>query len=171
MRANPLVTEVLTGLNRPGKAQFDYLGMLLLQAVVVFVWWPKDGIAHALQSQHGPRTLLALVMAVGVTTAYFALRAGAVVVTVTTAAIVASDLAKLHRRANDLGPERSVVVARHDLALGTTISADDLRERRVHSSQLPTGALADVQRAVGRVVTVPLVEGAFVAGRNLAPRR
>lgn len=77
MRANPLVTEVLTGLNRPGKAHFYYLGMLLLQAIVVFLWWPKDGIAQALQSQHGPRTLLALVMAVGVTTAYFALRAGA----------------------------------------------------------------------------------------------
>lgn len=77
MRTNPLVSEVFTGLNQPGKAQFDYLGMLLLQAVVVFLWWPKDGITQALQSQHTPRTLVALVMAVGVTTAYFALRAGA----------------------------------------------------------------------------------------------
>lgn len=74
---HPLVTEVLIGLNRPGKAQLDYLGLLLLQALVVFLWWPKDGIAQALQSQHTPRTLVALVMAVGVTTAYSALRAGA----------------------------------------------------------------------------------------------
>ena len=77
MRANPLVAEMLTGLNQPGRAQRDYLGLLLVQAVVVFVWWPKDGIAQALQSQHTPRTLIALVMAIGVTTAYFALRAGA----------------------------------------------------------------------------------------------
>jgi len=76
MVINPLVSEVITGLARPGKAQLDYLGFLLVQAVVVFLWWPKDGIAQALQSQHTPRTLLALVMAVGVTTAYFALRAG-----------------------------------------------------------------------------------------------
>ncbi|MGQ0749417.1 MAG: hypothetical protein ACT4PS_02670 [Betaproteobacteria bacterium] len=77
MRTNPLVAEVFTGLNRAGKAQLEYLGLLLVQAVVVFLWWPKDGVAQALQSQHTPRTLLALVMAVGVTTAYFALRAGA----------------------------------------------------------------------------------------------
>lgn len=80
MRIHPLVGEVLTGLNRPGKAQLDYLGLLLVQAVVVFLWWPKDGIGQALQSEHTPRTLLALVMAVGVTTAYFALRAGAEVI-------------------------------------------------------------------------------------------
>jgi hypothetical protein len=80
MRINPLVSEVLAGLNRPGKAQLDYLGLLLVQAVVVFLWWPKDGIAQALQSQQTPRTLIALVMAVGVTTAYFALRAGAEVI-------------------------------------------------------------------------------------------
>lgn len=80
MRINPLVSEVFSGLNRPGKAQLDYLGLLLVQAVVVFLWWPKEGIAQALQSQHTPRTLMALVMAVGVTTAYFALRAGAEVI-------------------------------------------------------------------------------------------
>ncbi|HET9664323.1 MAG TPA: hypothetical protein VFP00_08840, partial [Burkholderiales bacterium] len=67
----------LTGLNRPGKAQLDYLGLLLLQAVVLFLWWPKHGITQVLLSQHPPSTLAALVMAVGVTTAYFALRAGA----------------------------------------------------------------------------------------------
>ncbi|MDH3286594.1 MAG: hypothetical protein OEP48_02545 [Betaproteobacteria bacterium] len=77
MRSNPLVAEVLVGLTRCGKAQLDYLGLLLLQAVVLFVWWPKIGVAQMLQSQHGPHTLAAVVMAVGVTMAYFALRAGA----------------------------------------------------------------------------------------------
>ncbi len=77
MRGNPLVTEVLVGLARCGKAQLDYLGLLLLQAVVLFLWWPKAGVTQMLESQHGPHTLAAVVMAVGVTTAYFALRAGA----------------------------------------------------------------------------------------------
>jgi hypothetical protein len=77
MRVNPLVTEVLVGLTRQGKAQLDALGLVLLQAAVVFVWWPKDTLAQVLESQHGPHTLTAVVMAVGVTTAYFALRAGA----------------------------------------------------------------------------------------------
>ena len=77
MRSNPLVTEVLAGLSRSGKAQLDYLGLMVLQAVVLFLWWPKLGVAQMLESQHGPHTLAAVVMAVGVTTAYFALRAGA----------------------------------------------------------------------------------------------
>lgn len=77
MRSNPLVTEVLVGLTRQGQAQLDALGLVLLQALVVFLWWPKDGLAQVLESQQGPHTLTAAVMAVGVTTAYFALRAGA----------------------------------------------------------------------------------------------
>lgn len=77
MRSNPLVTEVVVGLARCGKAQLDYLGLLLLQAVVLFLWWPKVEIAQMLESQHAPHTLAAVVMAIGVTTAYFALRAGA----------------------------------------------------------------------------------------------
>jgi Flp pilus assembly protein CpaB len=99
-----------------------------------------------------------------------ALRVGAVIVTVTTAAVVASDLAKLHRRANDLGPERSVVVARHGLRLGTTLTVDDVRVRSVHSSQVPPRVLRDVRHAVGRVITVPVVRDGFVAAANLAPR-
>lgn len=77
MRSNPLVAEVLVGLSRGGQAQLDYLGLLLLQAVVLILWWPKIGVAQMLESQHGPHTLVAVVMAVGVTMAYFALRAGA----------------------------------------------------------------------------------------------
>lgn len=54
----------------------NYLGLLLLQAVVLFLWWPKNGVAQMLEMQHVPRTLAAVVMVVGVTTAYFSLRAG-----------------------------------------------------------------------------------------------
>lgn len=77
MRRNPLINEVLAGLTRGGKAQLDYVGLLLLQAVALFLWWPKSGVAQMLERQQSPRTLTAMVMVVGLTTAYFALRAGA----------------------------------------------------------------------------------------------
>jgi hypothetical protein len=77
MRSNPLVTEVLIGLTRPGPAHLAWLGLLLAQAVVLFLWWPKSEVAQLLEDQHEPHTLEAVVMAAGVTTAYFALRAGA----------------------------------------------------------------------------------------------
>jgi len=87
-----------------------------------------------------------------------------------TAVLVASDLATLHRRASTLGPERTALVARHRLDLGVVIDRGDVRVRRVHRSQLPRGVLVDASDAVGRVVTVPMVQGGFVAGANLAAR-
>jgi Flp pilus assembly protein CpaB len=96
---------------------------------------------------------------------------GAVVVVLVTAGIVASDLAALHRRTRDFGPERTALVARRDLQIGTTIDAADLRPRSVHTSQLPPGVLDDARHAVGRVVRVPVLRDGFVAARNLAPRR
>jgi Flp pilus assembly protein CpaB len=94
----------------------------------------------------------------------------AIAAAVGTAALVASDLAALHRHATELGDERTVVVARRPLGLGTILGAGDLSTRRVHSSQLPPGVLPEPARAVGRVVTVPVVRGGFVATANLAPR-
>lgn len=95
----------------------------------------------------------------------------AVVVAVVTATIVAGDLAALHRRAADLGPEVEAVVARHDLAVGTVLRAADLSTRPVRRSQLPHGTLTDRGALVGRLVARPLLDGAYVARRNLAPRR
>lgn len=94
----------------------------------------------------------------------------AVAVAAGTAILVASDLATLHRRASTFGPERGAVVAAHRLHLGTVLDRSDLRVRRVHRSQLPPGVIARAGDAVGRVVTVPTVRGAFVAEGNLAPR-
>jgi Flp pilus assembly protein CpaB len=92
------------------------------------------------------------------------------VVAVSTAALVASDLAALHRRAQDFGPARDAVVARHDLAQGDEIRSNDVRVRRIHQSQLPPGVLTDSQAVTGRVVTVPVLGGGFVTRRNVAPR-
>lgn len=100
-----------------------------------------------------------------------ALRAAALVVAVVTAAVVASDLAALHRRARDLGPERDAIVAVHDLAVGDTVERSDLAVRHIHQSQLPDGVARDTAGALGRVVVVPVLRGGYVAARNLAPRR
>jgi Flp pilus assembly protein CpaB len=100
-----------------------------------------------------------------------ALWAGALAVAVVTAAVVAGDLASIHRRANALGPERPAVVAARDLPVGTVLERGDLRTRAVHRSQLPPGALTAVARAHQRTVIVPVLRGGFVATGNLAPRR
>ena len=95
---------------------------------------------------------------------------GAIVVAITTAAFVATDLAALHRRANSLGAPRSVAVAARDLPLGSTIGRGDITTRSVHRSQLPVGAVTpDLAR--DRVVAIPVARGGFVLDRNLAPRR
>lgn len=94
----------------------------------------------------------------------------ALAVAAATAVTVATDLAVLHRRAASLGPEVAVAVAAHDLTLGTTLSDADLEARRVHRSQLPTGAVSP-EAARNRVVAVSVAEHAFVVEGNLAPER
>ncbi len=100
-----------------------------------------------------------------------ALWGAALVVAVITATVVAGDLASLHRRAADLGPERDAVVATRDLPVGTVLGAHDLTTRRVYRSQLPVATVTDAARLVGRVVAVPVLRGAYVARRSVAPRR
>lgn len=94
---------------------------------------------------------------------------GAVVVAIATAALVAADLAALHRHAHSLGAPQPVAVAARDLPLGTTIERGDITTRSVHRSQLPHGTLTP-NAAERRVVSVPVVRGGFVVDGNVAPR-
>lgn len=96
---------------------------------------------------------------------------GATALAVTTGAVVAGDLATLHRRAATFGPELRAVVATHELTLGSTVTSGDIVTRRVHASQLPPGVLTDADLALGRVVRVPVVRDAYISGRNLAASR
>jgi hypothetical protein len=77
MRGNPLLAETLAGINRTGSAHLDHLGLLLAQAAVLFVLWPKGDVTELLTSQHSPYTLAGVMMALGLAMAYIALRAGA----------------------------------------------------------------------------------------------
>lgn len=95
---------------------------------------------------------------------------GAITLAIVTGAMVAGDLAALHRRARNLGPQRRVVVARAALPLGATVTPADVGTRRVHASQLPAGVFTGIDHVVGRVVRVPVVRNGFVHRAHLAPR-
>jgi pilus assembly protein CpaB len=90
-------------------------------------------------------------------------------VALTTARVVGGDLATLHRRAATLGPQRSVVVAARDLAIGETIGRGDLSTEVRYDTQIPRETLSDPAAAIGRVVRVPVVRHTFVFAQHLAP--
>jgi len=77
INGNPLLAEALTGLRGSGQIHLSYFNYLLIQAAVLFIWWPKSTLIGWLESETAPTTLLAVVIAVGVTVAYYSLRAGA----------------------------------------------------------------------------------------------
>jgi Flp pilus assembly protein CpaB len=93
----------------------------------------------------------------------------AAAIAVATALLVGTDLATLHRRARDLGPEVAVAVATRDLVVGATVADGDVRVRRVHQSQLPADAV-EPGDAAGRIVAVPVLRDGYVSARNLVPR-
>lgn len=94
----------------------------------------------------------------------------AVVLALATARVVAGDLAALHSQARDAGPPVHIVVATRNLLLGETVSEGDLDARRIHRSEMPPGAMRVESEGIGRVVTVPVLEGVPVVQGNLADR-
>jgi hypothetical protein len=74
---NPLIEESLRGHIRPGAPHLAYLNDLCLQGLVLLLWWPEGSVLTALEEGREPVGLLALVIALGATLAYYALRAGA----------------------------------------------------------------------------------------------
>jgi hypothetical protein len=77
MRLNPLLVDTWRGLTRGGSAQNAYVSMLLVQAAVLILWWPKQELPGALASGDGPLTLAAVAIGIGMTQAYHCLRLGA----------------------------------------------------------------------------------------------
>lgn len=79
LRANPVFTGIWRGLFAPGigEAQRTYFACLLIQAAALALWWPKSSLIEALVREQGPEPLLATMVALGLTTAYYSLRAGA----------------------------------------------------------------------------------------------
>ncbi len=77
MRANPVFVESARGLFSPGNPHAAILSALLLPAAVLLLWWPKSELIVVLQSDDAPDTLLAVLIALGASSAWHALRAGA----------------------------------------------------------------------------------------------
>jgi pilus assembly protein CpaB len=77
----------------------------------------------------------------------------------------------LHRGARRFGATRAVVVAVDDLQLGSRVRSGDVKVVDLPASAIPRGALARRVDAIGRVVAVPVLAGAAVADRALAPEQ
>src|SRR5262249_46627892 len=93
----------------------------------------------------------------------------AVAVGLTTARIVGSDLATLHRRAAALGPRQTIIAATTDLALGHTIDPSDLPRDSRYRREIPRQALSRPSSAIGRVVIVPVLRDGTLFAGNVAP--
>jgi Flp pilus assembly protein CpaB len=93
----------------------------------------------------------------------------AAIVAVATAAYVADVLVSLRHQDEAYGRVRPVVVAARDLPLGHRVRASDLAARHLRGDV--TDALTHAASAVGEVVRVPLLRGALVTARHLAPKR
>jgi len=91
-----------------------------------------------------------------------------IVVALTTARVVAGDLATLHRRAATLGPQRRVVLAAHDLDVGQTVTARDVVTDVRYAKEIPPEAITSTADAIGRVVAVPVLAHAVFFAHHLA---
>jgi pilus assembly protein CpaB len=96
--------------------------------------------------------------------------AAAIVVAVVTTVSVGSTLASLRRQDRSFGRVRPVVIARHDLVLGTVVDRRELTVTHLRGAGVPSGALRDPAAVAGRVIAVPVLAGSFVTRRHLASR-
>ncbi|NKC12703.1 MAG: hypothetical protein GKR94_11025 [Gammaproteobacteria bacterium] len=72
-----LLKQALSSLWRGGELYRAYFGYLLLQAIVLVLWWPKSDLASALERGVGSDVLSAVVVVAAGSIAYTSLRAGA----------------------------------------------------------------------------------------------
>jgi Flp pilus assembly protein CpaB len=93
----------------------------------------------------------------------------AALVGLTTVRIVATDLGTLHRRAQALGSDISVMIATRDLPLGHTIAESDLREVARPASTVARDSVRGRVDAIEHVVVVPLLREDVVRAGDLAP--
>ena len=71
------IGQAARGVATASPAHLEYLKHLLVQALVVFAWWPKDGLLEVLGSGEVPDTLRAAVLIAGFMIAWWSARAGA----------------------------------------------------------------------------------------------
>jgi pilus assembly protein CpaB len=63
---------------------------------------------------------------------------------------------------------QNVVVTTHGVTLGTVLRSGDLRVAEVPIDIVPSGALNDIEQAIGRISKVDLASGEMIIGHHLA---
>ncbi|MCB1738933.1 MAG: hypothetical protein KDK91_01070 [Gammaproteobacteria bacterium] len=76
IRCNPILTESLSALAVDSPGWPARLRQLTLQALVLVLFWPKHGLMQLVARGEEPRTLLALVITLGLGLCYLAIRDG-----------------------------------------------------------------------------------------------
>lgn len=82
--------------------------------------------------------------------------------------LVSQNLAPLPQPTSLPEQKELVVVATHNIPLGTVLKSEDLRTAEVPIELLPPGAIQDLETAVGRYSKVDLVTGEMVMNHHLA---
>jgi pilus assembly protein CpaB len=89
-------------------------------------------------------------------------------VALVTARVVTNDLTNLHNRAKTLGKNVRVLLAVHDLPLGSRITENDLRAIERPAATITPDAVHDQSVAIGRVLAVAVLAGDALRTRHLA---
>ena len=97
--------------------------------------------------------------------------AASAIVAIVTAATVVSMVSSLRHQDETFGRLHTVVVARHDLPVGSRLVGSDLTLRKLRGEAPETDTLRATATAVGRVVRVPMLRGATVTTRHLSASR
>lgn len=91
-----------------------------------------------------------------------------VLVALTTARVVTNDLTNLHNRAKTLGKNVRVLLAVHDLPLGSRIAENDLRAVERPAATIAPDTVDDESLAIGRVLAFGILAGDALRTRHLA---
>ena len=91
-------------------------------------------------------------------------------VALTTARVVTNDLTSLHNRAKTLGKNVRVLLAVHDLPLGSRIAESDVRAIERPASTVAPDVVNDESVAIGRVLALGVLAGDALRSRHFAPR-
>ena len=95
----------------------------------------------------------------------------ALVVAALTASTVIASVSSLRHQDQAFGAIHSVLVARHDLPVGTPIASTDLGTRKIRGESPRSDTITRAHDAVGMIVRAPMLAGDLVTARHLAPRR
>ena len=94
----------------------------------------------------------------------------ALIVAALTAFTVIASVSSLRHQDQAFGAIHSVLVARHDLPVGTPVTTTDLSTKKIRGESPQPDTMTRTQDAVGLIVRAPMLAGDLVTARHLAAR-